>query len=760
MAKEQEEIKEEEKQINDFSSNPPLTQQEFDFISKDQPITEEKKRELTKRYLEQPLRQSLKEAEESMTGEDGVATLKPVKPLTKQEPSTTAKTEFPSTLPKHGIRGLYTDSEKILERAAQITNLPPESPFTQTIAQQLAKGDPFSSQAMEKAKEETMKLVRAGVIPNPYYEGFTGKITQAYETLAPLAVEIGLPMTQAIVTSPMLVAPVPGSRVAYFGGLGATSGVANLWAQQMRIGYGHQDETSYQEAAAATVWGMVPGLKTGKDMTKTANVLLRGVEGAVMAGGENATHQGLEILYGKKGEFSVGELGLTTAGGATIGGVLGRLESALVKYEPKEQAAPLLRKAIKDELAGAKKEVSRLRKQGQRKGLKVHEDKITKLEEQLNALREPEDKILQNTIDKLEEFEKQQVEAIELYAGEWKQSKAAEVLRESDVPPKRGDISALSPILSTDPDPILTGIKPEQSNKIREDVLLNKVFPRTQGTNQVTAREALQDVLEIAPDTSLSPVIKKLLALKEDTGIDVQIEEKSLASLSPQDLEGTPAEFPGAYIPAFGSENARIIIDGSVTYPLYTIVHESIHAATAPNINKFFDLNTFRTLKTDEERDLFLDGVIKDKNIPKDIKEIFSIFKKADSMREEVADKLEKDPNYLGNRYYWARDPHEFLTAVYSETALQNALKEVKYSPNMSMWDKIVDFVSKKIGLKGKANVNLVEQAISTIDNITKMKVPSIEGKAVQAAPTLENIQKDIDRARKFHGSEKGLKNF
>ena len=180
-----------------------------------------------------------------MTGEDGVATLKPVKPLTKQEPPTTAKTEFPSTLPKHGIRGLYTDSEKILERAAQITNLPPESPFTQTIAQQLAKGDPFSSQAMEKAKEETMKLVRAGVIPNPYYEGFTGKITQAYETLAPLAVEIGLPMTQAIVTSPMLVAPVPGSRVAYFGGLGATSGVANLWAQQMRIGYGHQDETSY-----------------------------------------------------------------------------------------------------------------------------------------------------------------------------------------------------------------------------------------------------------------------------------------------------------------------------------------------------------------------------------------------------------------------------------------------------------------------------------------------------------------------------------
>ena len=51
MAKEQEEIKEEEKQINDFSSNPPLTQQEFDFISKDQPITEEKKESLLKKLL-------------------------------------------------------------------------------------------------------------------------------------------------------------------------------------------------------------------------------------------------------------------------------------------------------------------------------------------------------------------------------------------------------------------------------------------------------------------------------------------------------------------------------------------------------------------------------------------------------------------------------------------------------------------------------------------------------------------------------------
>ena len=411
-------------------------------------ITEEEKKRLT----EQVTGPILKEAEERMVA--GVRTRKPVKPLTRQEQieatpegqapqrlrpgaPTTERIKLPTTLPQHGIKALYNDGERILERASQITNLPPESPFTHTIAQRIAKGDPFSSEAMEDAKKETMKLVRAGVIPNPFYEGFTGKVQQAYEMFAPLVVEVGLPMAQGIATSPLLISPIPGSRVGYFGALGLTSGVANMWAQQMRIGYGHQEETSYQEAAAAMAWGMIPGVKTGRDMSKAATVVLRGFEGAVMAGGENATHQGLELLYGKRGEFKVGELGLTSAGGAAIGGVLGRLESALVKYEPKEKAAPLLRKAIKDELRGVKKEIARLKKDGQMpSSLKMEENWAKRLEDKLEALREPEDKILQRAIDELEEFEQQQVEAIELYAKEFQQSEAARVLKESDIQAK------------------------------------------------------------------------------------------------------------------------------------------------------------------------------------------------------------------------------------------------------------------------------------------------------------------------------------
>jgi hypothetical protein len=433
----------------DEENNNALSEEELDEVIKQNPqigITEDKKKELT----EQVTGPILKEAEERMT--QAVRSRKPVEGLTRQEqieaapegqiparpsgvPSPKAdQIALPTTLPKHGIRALFSEGERILERASQVTNLPPESPATQAIAQRMAKGDPFSSEALDDAKAETMRLVRAGLIPNPYYEGFTGSVLQAYETVAPLVVETGAPMIVGAAFSPMLFSPVPGSRVGYFKLLGATSFTSNLIAQQMRIGYGQQDKTSWSEAAAATLWGMAPGVKTPKDMTKIGKVLVRGVEGAFMAGGENATRQGLELLYGKDGEFSVGELGLTTATGGLLGAAVGRLESALVKYDPKEPSAAILKKAVKDELKAAKKEVARLKKAGQVRGLRAPEAKIAKLEKDLEALELPENKVLQRAIDQLEEYEQKQVEAFELYAKEFEQSKAAQALKESDVP--------------------------------------------------------------------------------------------------------------------------------------------------------------------------------------------------------------------------------------------------------------------------------------------------------------------------------------
>ena len=423
MAKEEIELE------NTESKAPALSQEEFAFISKDQTISQEKKEQLTKQVVK-PI---LGAAEESML--EGVRTGQPVRAeeITGQQQEPKQKYEVPTTLPDHGIRGLYTPEEQILDRATQITGLPPESPANHYIAQTLAKGDPFSAASMEAAKEETMKLVRAGIIPNPDYEGFGGFLSEAVDVAGPIAVEIGLPMFTGIVSSPLLISPEPFSKAGWIGLQASSSTFANLLAQQMRISSGMQKDTSYMEAAAAGAFGLVPGLKTGKDLSTAATVGIRAAEGAFMAGGEDLTRQGLQILFEEREGFKPMET-LTAVGvGAGLGSGLGRLEKALVSYTPKKDpAAPILRKALQDELKEVKKELQRTEKRG---AVNVEaRDKVKQIEDKINALKPDEEKVLQQAIDSLDEAEQKQAQEVAAAAQEFQQSEAAKIFKEADEP--------------------------------------------------------------------------------------------------------------------------------------------------------------------------------------------------------------------------------------------------------------------------------------------------------------------------------------
>lgn len=418
----------------------------------DKVLTEEDR----KRLIEEVTTPILKEAEERMV--EGVRTRKPVKPLTRQEqieatpegqvpqrlrPSkpTSDKIELPTTLPDHGIRSLYSDSELILERATSITGLPPESPTNHYIAQTLAKGDPFSAQALESAKEETMKLVRAGVIPNPDYEGFGGFVSQAVDVVGPMAVEIGGPMFTGIVTSPLLLAPEPLTKALWVGIQGASSASFNIIAQQMRIGSGMQEDTSYMEAVAAGGFGLIPGLKTGKDLSTAATIVVRGTQGAGVGVGEDLTRQGLQVLFEGKDGIDLEETLTAGAVGAGLGAGLGAaletkwldtLDEALISYEPKKDpSAPILRKVLQDELKQVKKDLQRTEKQG---GVnKAARDKVKKIEDKINALKPDEERVLQQAIDALDEAEQKQAQEVAKAADEFQQSEAARVLKESDI---------------------------------------------------------------------------------------------------------------------------------------------------------------------------------------------------------------------------------------------------------------------------------------------------------------------------------------
>ena len=421
----------------------------------DKVLTEEDR----KRLIEEVTTPILKEAEERMI--EGVRTRKPVKPLTRQEQieatpegeipqrlrpgkPTSDKIEIPTTLPDHGIRSLYSDSELILERATSITGLPPESPANHYIAQTLAKGDPFSAKAMDNAKEETMKLVRAGVIPNPDYEGFGGFVSQAVDVVGPMAVEIGGPMFTGIVSSPLLLAPEPVTKALWVGLQGTSSAFFNIVAQQMRIGSGMQEDTSYMEAVAAGGFGLIPGLKTGKDLSTAATVVVRGAQGAGMGVGEDLTRQGLQVLFEEREGIDLEETLIAGGVGAGFGASLGAtletkwldtLDEALISYSPKKDpSAPILRKVLQDELKQVKKELQRTEKRGAVN--KAARDKVKKIEDKINALKPDEERVLQQAVDALDEAEQKQAQEVAKAANEFQQSEAARVLKESDVQAK------------------------------------------------------------------------------------------------------------------------------------------------------------------------------------------------------------------------------------------------------------------------------------------------------------------------------------
>ena len=229
-------------------------------------------------------------------------------------------------------------------------------------------------------------------------DDFFGGIVEMYKMAAPLIVEIGAPIGTAIAASPLLISPEPFSKVAYFGLIGASSAASNAAAQRMRMGFGHQEKFSWQENAAAGVIGVIPGVKSTKDMSKLGMIALRGAEGAALATAESGIRQGLEFKSGDRTYWNVQELFITAGFGSVIGGGLGRLEHGLIKQDIAETPPQALERALKLKIKEEKKLIKEV---GEEEGA-VHVQNLEELENALETLtKRQEEIIVQTAIDQL-----------------------------------------------------------------------------------------------------------------------------------------------------------------------------------------------------------------------------------------------------------------------------------------------------------------------------------------------------------------------
>ena len=296
-----------------------------------------------------------------------------------------------------------------------------------------------------------------------------------------------------------------------------------------------------------------------------------------------------------------------------------------------------------------------------------------------------------------------------------------------------------SPTSLVDLDFKLGKIGPELKKDFYNKTLVEGVSSRMQTGKPMTAREAIQDLSDRTNGNlgEYSPIVKKLLALGKDTGIDAKLEERSFASDVPTDSKR------GSF---YESGKRRIVLDGQSSSvkenPIYNLLHEATHAVTVDNVNKHYDSTAFKNIDVNDiaARAKAIDKVLSNKSLPKPIAEMFRMFKKADAMRDEIASKgkLIGTPDL-----YWIKNPAEFMSMAFSDPQLQQALKGIQYTPKMTMWEKVVNTVKSFFG-RG-VSTDLADNIVSRVGEIAEMKLPSQRGRGVDMMP--EDIPLGLKRS-------------
>jgi hypothetical protein len=294
---------------------------------------------------------------------------------------------------------------------------------------------------------------------------------------------------------------------------------------------------------------------------------------------------------------------------------------------------------------------------------------------------------------------------------------------------------AFAPKMAADLDATYGKISSGLKKDFYDKTLVEEVSNRMQTGKPMTAREAIQDLADRTNGNlgEYSPVVKRLLALGKETGIDARIEERSFASNLPEEISKIRGSF-------YDSEGRRIVLDAQDSSvknnPVYNLLHESTHAVTVDNVSKHYDRDAFGNIELEDVagRSAFIDNVLKQKDLPKPIAEMFRMFKKADGMRDEIASKGKLVNTKGESDLYWVKNPMEFMSMAFSDPQLQRALKGIQYTPKMTMWEKVVNIVKSFFG-KG-VSTDLADNIVSRVGDIAEMKLPGRKGKGVEGMPT------------------------
>lgn len=287
-------------------------------------------------------------------------------------------------------------------------------------------------------------------------------------------------------------------------------------------------------------------------------------------------------------------------------------------------------------------------------------------------------------------------------------------------------------VKAADLDKEFGGINESMKQDFYQKTLVEEVGKRMDSDAPMTVRQALEDIQGRTGGllNKYAPIVKKLLALGEDTGIDAKLEIRSKA----KDLPTTGIR--GSF---YDSKNRRVVIDAEASSvknnPVYNILHEATHAVTVDNAVKHYDRAAFNAVDVDniKGRAAIVDAALNQKDVPKPVAEMLRMFKKADAMRDEIAAKGKLVGTDGKPDLYWIKNPAEFMSFAFTDPQLQQALKGIQYTPKMTMWQKLLNTVKSLFG-RG-VSTDLMDNIVSRVGEIAEMKLPTQKGRGVDMMP-------------------------
>ena len=222
-----------------------------------------------------------------------------------------------------------------------------------------------------------------------------------------------------------------------------------------------------------------------------------------------------------------------------------------------------------------------------------------------------------------------------------------------------------------------------------------------------TVSDIVADLEKTFPDSPFNSLMRKLqTAVGGDAkimGMDELLElRKGDATLTRLKEEGRSASL------RTDDGNVVIGINKDSEAPVETILHEGVHAVTVqkmhPHLLKhgLFDIE-FTDVAA---RAKAIDALLKDKSVPKAVKNYAKIIKFLDTVADEVSAKsglLEVD--------YW-RDPKELITLGLTNREFGNALKGINYTEDKTLWQSLIDAIKSLLGIRPNHKANTAFDAL------------------------------------------------